>query len=317
MLKAKKKNALASLTPVSDKKRAEVRVKVPKTENIIFIGSEMYYDSFWLKMMFIGAAYPMAAKMREVDRVVIAYVDEGYTHLEKLAIDQLAKQCETKARNQTVEVKKLTSSAAVTSLLNRDREDYKLLDVFFSSHGVIGAIDLSYSSRTTDVKLKKNSVSSVAATAFAPHGRLFSYACRSGVSVEDLKMGFKTEAAARPENSIAQTMADHFGIEVHAFLRRSFYGDVLRNKSESDAIVKSLVAGRQEKGDDAVIGIPPEHEGLPHSGLADGWFGSGPKREGTDNFALWRKKGGRALPTAADSPTGLGTDMRVFKPRSK
>jgi hypothetical protein len=85
----------------------------------------------------------------------------------------------------------------------------------------------------------------------------------------------------------------------------------------SENIVKALSAGRKVSGDNAVIDIPPEHEGLPYSGLADGWILSGPKREGTDNYALWRKLGGRTLPTAAESPAGLGADMRVFKPRSK
>lgn len=312
----RKKTAAGSLTPVSDKKRVAVKVKVPKTENIIFIGSEMFYDLFWLKMMFIGAAFPMAKAMRQADRVVIAYVDEGYTHLEKLAIDLLQKNCAAKANSKTVEVKKLASSVDVTDLLNRAREDYKLLDVFFASHGVVGAIDLSYSGRKS-VKITSGAVPSIATSAFAPHGRLYSYACRTGVSVEDYKAGFKTEADAKPENSLAQKMADHFGIEVHAFLRRSFYGNVLRDPSMSETIVKALSAGRKVSGDNAVIDIPPEHEGLPHSGLADGWILSGPKREGTDNYALWRKLGGRTLPTAADSPAGLGAEMRVFKPRSK
>lgn len=312
MVTAKKKTTSASLTTVTDRKRVEIQVKVPKTENIIFIGSEMYYDSFWLKMMFVAAAYRMAEGMRDADRVVIAYVDEGYTHLEKLAIDQLAKQCMSKTRENIVEVKKLVSSSAVTNLLNRAREDYKLLDVFFSSHGVVGTIDLSYRGDDT-VQLTNSSVSSVFKHAFAQHGRVFSYACRTGIGSN--VSSFKNEVDAKLEESLAQKIADHFGVEVHAFLRRSFYGNVLRDKSESESIVKSLVAGRKAIGDDAVIDIPPAHEGLPHDGLADGWGFGGPKREGTDSFALWRKKGGRTLPTAADTPTGLATDMRVFHPR--
>lgn len=315
--KPKIKTVTAQLTPTDDKKRVDVQVKVPKTENIIFIGSEMYYDLFWLKMMFIGAAYSMAKQMRTADRVVIAYVDEGYTHLEKMAIDNLAKQCKDKSRSQSVEVKKLGSSADVTSLLNREREDYKLLDVYFSSHGVIGVIDLSYQGRKF-VKFSALSVSTVSASAFALHGRFYSYACRTGISVEDYKRGFKSEADAKPEASLAQKMADHFGIEVHAFLRRSFYGDVLRERSASEAISKALRDGRKTSGDTAVISLPPDHEGLPHPGLADrgsSLFGTGPKGEGTDNFALWRKQGGRSLPVAASDPAGLGSGMRVFKPR--
>ena len=312
------KKTTASLTPTSDKKRVEVKVKVPLTENILFIGSEMSYDLFWLKMMFIGATYPMAKQMRTADRVVIAYVDEGYTHLEKLAIDNLAKQCKDKSRSQTVEVKKLGSSADVTTLLNREREDYKLLDVYFSSHGVLNWIDLNYKGKMPRVQFGISSLPAVSPTAFARHGRLYSYACRTGISVEDAMLGFKSEADAKPEDSLAQKMADHFGIEVHAFLRRSFYGDVLRERSASEAISKALRDGRKISGDTAVINLPPDHEGLPHPGLANrgsSLLGTGPKGEGTDNFALWRKRGGRSLPTAASDPAGLGSGMRVFKPR--
>lgn len=323
----RKKIVQASLTPTVDKKRLKVKVKVPLTENIIFIGSEMYYDSFWLKMMFIGAAYQMAKHMRTADRIVIAYVDEGYTYLERLTIDLLSEQCIAKTRSKAVEVMKLDSSADITRLLNRARNDYKMLDVYFSSHGVVGAIDLSYKGKNS-IKFPTHLISSVSASAFAQHGRLYSYACRTGVGVDDLFMGFENEAAAKPESSLAQKIADHFGIEVHAFLRRSFYGNVLREDFESETIVDALVAGRKTQGETQVIPISGEHEALPHPGLANKWgripktgiptpFVGGPKSEGTDNFAIWRKRGGRELPSAADSPTGVGSDMRIFKRTKK
>lgn len=324
MTTEKKKTAQAGLTPTSDTTRVNLNVKVPLTENIIFIGSEVYYDLFWLKMMFIGAAYPMARQMRTADRVVIAYVDEDYTHLEKLAIDQLAQECKAKALSGTVEVMKLGSSAAATLLFNREREDYKLLDVYFSSHGEVGVIDLNYWGDTR-VRFDRNALNSISATAFARYGRVHSYACRTGVSVEDFKLGFKQEADAQPENSLAQQMADRFGIDVYSFLRRTFYGNVLRDPSMSDAISSTLRQGRASSGNAAVIDIPPEHEGLPHLGLANRWGRipktsiptprvGGPLGEGTDNYALWRKRGGLGLPSAAESPAGVGTDMRVFKP---
>ena len=126
-------------------------------------------------------------------------------------------------------------------------------------------------------------------------------------------MGFKSEAEAHPENSLAQKMATYFDIEVHAFLRRSFYGDVIRTKAQSNAISSILKAARETQ-DGMIVDIPPEHEALPHPGLADSINPfSSPKREGTDNYALWRKGGGLSLPIAADSPAGLPKEMRVFK----
>jgi hypothetical protein len=290
-------------SPLENRVRQQAKLPVPKTENIIFIGSEMSYDSFWLKMMFVAAAYKMAsAQMRTADRVVIAYVDVGYTHLEKLAIDRLQSL-------HSAEVKKIGSVNDVVTLMNREREDYKLLDVFFSSHGLLQRIDLNYSAYPT-VALIPSTFTQVRGDAFSVQGRIYSYACRTGISVQDYPLWrFSNDADAKPEDSLAQKLADHFRVEVHAFLRRSFYGDVLRDKAQSAAITKTLKEGRASAQFQQVIAIPPEHEGLPHPGLADN---RGPKREGTDNYALWRLAGGRSLPTTAETPSGLSAGMRIF-----
>jgi hypothetical protein len=272
MTAGKTKTVTAKLTPTEEKKRINVKVKIALTENIIFIGSEMYYDSFWLKMMFIAAAYRMAHSMRKADRIIIAYVDEGYTYAEKLSINQLGAYCEKSFDIKAVEIKKITASSDITSLLNRERDKYKLLDVFFSSHGLTGSIDLNYRG-SNQIRLDKNSVSTLSKESFSSHGRIFSYACRTGISAEDYGRGFTSETEAKPEKSLAQLLADHLKIEVHAFLRRTFYGNVLRDPSHSKAIAESLVSGRKILGDNNVIDIPPEHEGLPHNGLADGSLG--------------------------------------------
>lgn len=296
----------SSTSPTDNKKRKEVQVKVPKTENIMFIGSELHYDSFWLKMMFIAAAYAKVKDLRFATKKTVAYVDNGYTRAEKLTLDSLRDK-------YGFEIVKIASSADVIALLNKDRDECKLQDVAFFSHGVVGRITLNYHEDENEIPFGLNNFTSVRKDAFMSSGRIYSYACRTGVAVEDYKLGFKAEADAKPEISLAQKMADYFDIEVHAFLRRSFYGNVLRAKSQSDFISSTLKTERATK-DGSIIDIPPDHEALPHPGLADGWNpASGPKREGTDNYALWRKGGGLALPVAADSPEGLPTEMRVFK----
>lgn len=300
----------STTTPVENTKRKEVKALVPKTESIIFIGSEMYYKSFWLKMMFISAAYltgDKQANFRPANKKTIAYVEDDYTHLEKLTLDHLRDQ-------KGFEIVKLASSSDIVSCLNKNRDEYKLLDVMFFSHGVVGSICLNYSG-DEDIDLSTTNVIQVNKKAFAPNGRIFSFACRTGVAVDDYTRGFKNESDAKPDQSLAQIMANHFGIEVHAFLRRSNYGDVLREKSQSAKISESLRAARDEK-DGQVIQLPPDHEALPHPGLGNNLLPfMGPKKEGTDNYSLWRKGGGIRLPVAGNSPEGLPTEMRVFRPK--
>lgn len=304
----------STTTPTHQKKRKNVRAKRPKTENIIFVGSEMHYDSFWLKMMFISAAYFFAMKrdkFRSANKNTIAYVGNGYTRFEKLTLDQLAEKGK-------FNIVKLTSSSDIVSCLNKDREHYKLQDVAFFSHGVVGAIRLNYDD-DPDIRFDEAILKKVNAKAFAVGGRIYSFACRTGISVNsDFAMSnFSQESDAKPELSLAQKMSDYFGIEVHAFLRRTYYGDVLREKSQSNSLASTLKKER-ETADGQVIDLPPEHQALPHSGLGHTWsstFGKGAKGEGTIDYALWRKAGGRALPIAAGTPVGLPTEMRTFKPK--
>lgn len=300
-----KKVGASVASPIDNKKRKEVQVKVPRTENIIFIGSEVHYNSFWLKMMFIAAAYAKVKHLRFATKKTVAYVDNGYTRAEKLTLDSLRDK-------YGFEIVKIASSADVIALLNKDRDECKLQDVAFFSHGIVGDVELNYKGNNR-INFGVSNFASVSKTAFLSSGRIYSYACRTGVGVDDVMTGFKSESEAKPEISLAQKMADYFDIEVHAFLRRSFYGNVLRAKSQSDFISSTLKTERATK-DGSIIDIPPDHEALPHPGLADGWNpASGPKREGTDNYALWRKGGGLVLPVAADTPTGLPTEMRIFK----
>ena len=254
------KRRQATLTHINDKNRIPVYVKTPKTENILFVGSEMQYNNFWLKMMFIGAAFAGAQKLRPADKQTLAYVDVGYVRSEKLALEHL--------KDKTgFELVKLSSSQELIQLLNRDRENFKLLDVMFFCHGVPMRIDLNFK-ESPIVQLDNENLTQINPRAFAKNGALYSYACRTGVSRKS--ENFKTEADAQPENSLAQKLADHLGIAVHAFLRRSFYGHILRKPEQSDSISQALREKRQTQ-EGQTIDLSLEHEALFHPGLADSW----------------------------------------------
>jgi hypothetical protein len=276
------------------------------TENLILIGSENHYNSFWTKMMFIGAAYAFinnSALFRPAQKYTVLYVDNGYTHSEKLALDNLAKQ-------PLFTVIKINSADDVVKYFNQ-RGDYMLQDVAFFSHGTNEGIHLNYKTRP-HVDFSEDLLSNINPLVFAKKGRIFSYACRTGTSVDIWPFGFKDDSEAKPENSLAQKMANHFDVEVHAFLRRTDYSVVLRKKEESSKIASTLKKARESK-EGAVIQIPTEHEALPHNGLGEGFLRDGAEKEGTNDYALWRKQGGLALPVAAETPKGLSTEMRIFK----
>jgi hypothetical protein len=286
-----------------------------RRENVIFIGSEMSYDLFWLKMMFISAAYVTSRGMglRPADKNTVAYVDVGYTKLEKLTLDYL----KDKAGFTIV---KITNSRDIVNHFNTRPEmeedgkkvKFLLQDVVFFSHGLPGQINFNYKGESA-IDLTTDNYSTIRKDVFVPDGCIYSYACRTGVSA--WWESFESDNDAGLENSLAQKMANHFKVQVHAFLTRSFYGNVLREPADSSTIAATLKEARKtQKG--SVIQIPPAHEALPHPGLADrgSWF-HGPKQEGTNEYALWRKGGGIRLPSSHETPKGLSPGMHVFTPQ--
>lgn len=306
----------ATTTPVAETRRKEADTRPPRTENILFIGSEFEYQSFWLQMMFVGAAYRVGsggALFRPCERLTIAYVDYGYSFLEKLTIEQLGQRANTR-------LVALASQSDLVACINSDRHTFKIQDMAFFCHGLPGKIELNYNS-SPRIRMGTQTLSQFDRRVFMAGGKIYSYACRTGNASYPWQNSFSNDDDVHPEQSLAQQLSDHFNVEVHAFLRRTNYGAVLRERSDSLRISAALRAGRQAHGDLGVINIPPEHEALPHPGLANsgfdiGPFERGPVGEGTDNFALWRKMGGLNLPVAGDTPTGLSASMRRFVPNS-
>lgn len=303
------KVGLSTTSPTSETTRKKVEAVSPKTENILFVGSELKYDSFWLKMMFIAGAYVVASSgrlFRPAHRKTIAYADYGYTRLEKLPLEAL--------KSMGYEVVALRTTDDLVKCFARGREQYKIQDVAFFSHGVVGKISLNYEG-VAKIDFDENVLSRLSKDWFVKDGQIYSYACRTGTGKDDYWQGFDDLSEAKPEDSLAQKMANQLGVSVHAYMRRTFYGHVLGAKPRAGEISKALRDWRSEHEGEPCA-LPPDHEGLPHPGLADSFNPlSGPKREGTDNYALWRKLGGTSLPCAANTPEGLPTEMRIYLPK--
>lgn len=292
-----------------------------KRKNIIFIGSEAHYNSFWWKMMFIAPGYTTGkggGPIRKADFTTVAYVDDEYVYCEKLPLDTLRD-------NHGCTIVKLKGSNDIISVMNdtpvitegKCQVQVKLQDVVFFSHGLVSEIAMNYEG-SFDVILNRTNLENIRSDVFVEDGRIFSYACRTGNAVA--KDSFANDAEANPEASLAKKMAKRFNVKVYAFITRSYYANVLRDEKASDAISETLKSKRSGHESD-VIDLSAEHEALPHPGLAEtGWGGiwgfgaSGGIGEGTNGFALWRKEGAREMPVSHNTPTGLSQKMTEFLP---
>ncbi|MCU1790487.1 hypothetical protein CUU54_16745 [Pectobacterium polaris] len=141
MSRAWKKIGESDLSPVKNGKRKELEIKTYQKESIIVMGSELQYNSFWLKMMFIGSATcQLNLSKDKTDRTTIAYVAEGYTKRELGVLEYWCNQHKFNAF-------RLNSNSDLISLMNKDKEDYKIISLIFFSHGYPGTISLNYNKK--------------------------------------------------------------------------------------------------------------------------------------------------------------------------
>lgn len=285
------------------------------TENIIVLGSEENYNSFWWRMMFMAPGVGLAQGSLTVPRWMIAekttvlYVPNGYTRHERLPLDRL--------RDAGIGIVRINALSDLVDYINTRTQDgieHLILRLVLICHGLPGKFALNYWASPT-IDLTTRNLINLSAAAFCPHARVYSYACRTGVWRD--KESFASLAEAEPQNSLAQRLANHLGLPVHAFYTRTLFRECLRAPADSDGIAAAVKAGRVGRAGQ-VINISDEHEALPHPGQGASRFdralGFGQEAEGTSEYTLWRKQAGRHMPVAAASPTGLPTNMHVFEP---
>jgi hypothetical protein len=286
-----------------------------KMENIIVLGSEHHYNSFWWKMMFFSPGVGLARGRLQIpagliaDRTTILYVKSGYVRSELLALDYV--------RQLGVNVVEINSSSALITYLNtrtHGGERYDILRLVFICHGLPNLLALNLDG-ATDINIDRGNLTSIRADSFCTHARVYSYACRTGVS--NYWESYDNLAQAKPENSLAQKLADHLNIKVHAFYRRTLFRECIRAPADEDSI-KAAMKSKRPGHEGEVLDLSTQHEALPHAGQGTsrhyGIVRNGQIAEGTSEYSLWRKIGGITMPTSASDPTGLPNGMHLFEP---
>ena len=115
----------------------EVRA-INRKENIIIIGSEVHNKSFWTQMMFIAAATnKIKSGLRNADNNVVAVVVNGYTNLELGVLEIYRDKFQ-------LDLILIRNQRQLESILNRNRDNVKIQDLYFYTHGYPGVVDFNY-----------------------------------------------------------------------------------------------------------------------------------------------------------------------------
>jgi hypothetical protein len=177
-----------------------------------------------------------------------------------------------------------------------NHREIKRLEIY--SHGVVGSISFHYSSelfkheRVSEGEFNKSSVDKVSPEIFAANATVASYACRTGIGKEG--EAFENSSSAKPEHSLAQYMANKWGIPIQAFERRSLYEKTYGSKTEYDA-------AKGYTGEDPLLSERAESITQREINDKDG----GPIMP----------KGAWHPPTSGKTPEGLKNGLQTYQPQ--
>jgi len=204
-------------------------------ENIIIVGGQNDKTA-GNKLMFAHQAITKVAsyQSRGDKSTTVVMFSMGYT---KNQIDAIKKSV-TKYGGNLVLVSSsdelfnyINSKSTTQKLVSSQRNSDKVQDVDIFAHGVVGSIQPGYEfgqDVVNKTKITKENIKNIDPKAFDQASACInSYACRTGLGDASIDgFAFPWEDGD-PENSLAQSIADHTGVRTYAYQRRTDYSSTL------------------------------------------------------------------------------------------
>ena len=272
---------------------ASIEVSLKTEEVIIIVGTEQHSQTYGNKLMFPAQAVREIRKnYKEHKHTNILIFKDGFTAMQLSIIKRDAKKW-----NNTVYFKQINSVTDLVNYINNGdatitRENLKIGKIIIFAHGLPSVLDFGLDGKNQEFqrftikhvkKLKKES--------FIDSPTIYSYACRTGNSDDRLithRSGYEYDSESiklvKPDESLAQKLAEHLNAKVHAFLRRSNY-------------TSTWLDGGDKSYKKDYITIEDEEVSNPLN--PRDWF-----RKGWDE-ALWNSSGAYSVPISGKSPGGL------------
>jgi hypothetical protein len=282
------------------------KAEIIQGEVLLIVGTEQHSQTYGNKLMFPAQAVREIRENYKNHKYVniIIFKDE-FTEMQLSIIKRDAKKW-----NTDLYFKKINSvSELITYINNGDatvaRSRTKISTIKIFSHGLPSVLDFGLDGDNEDSqRFKIQHVSQLKKEVFTERPEIYSYACRTGNSdgrAVTLNPSYKYDTKSinlvKPNESLAQKLADHLNAKVYAFLRRSNYTPTWLDKGNKDYKSKYMTI---------------EDENVSNPLNPKDWF-----RKGWDE-ALWNPDGAFLLPKSGESPSGLlQSGMFVFEKDKK
>ncbi|MGV6832776.1 MAG: LysM peptidoglycan-binding domain-containing protein [bacterium] len=305
--------AIQENTPDTLPEESEVGCQKPKPiekeEVILVVGTEEHSANYGNKMMFPAQAVrEIRQNYSNLDYITILIFTDGYNSEELKEVEE-----SSRLHNPNTNFIKINSTVNLISHINNGTKKITRLEpnsknhlvkvkaIKFFTHGLPSILTFGYEGQN-DLKqrFQIEHVSQLKRTSFIPKANIYSYACRTGNTSWDETFGNNWKNNVKPENSLAQELANHLDAKVHAYLRRSLYLSTWNDGGD-----KEFQKNYEQIEDESL------NEDLWRPDRWDQW-----------DEALWNDQGAYAPPTVASTPIGdIPKEMYIFEknkePRSK
>ena len=197
--------------------------KGPLTPELIAVAVSQHNSRSGNKMMFIGQAVRELGEFKRykpaLARTLLLFTP-SYN-------DAMLSAARSSAEGYGAKVVIITNARELIDYLNsgKDRTQSPIEQLSFFSHGVPQRIAFGYHiSGDYQMSLDVLNYSKISPQAFSPTARIDSYACRTGMGNRpDYPIEEGIQFFPQTNESLAQLLANHLRIKVHAFIRRSDY----------------------------------------------------------------------------------------------
>ncbi|KRW58840.1 hypothetical protein [Pseudomonas sp. TTU2014-080ASC] len=296
------------------------------------------------KMRFINQGirqlrqYPAATPSDSVQRIFLIFIDDYERPLLNAVKGIVEKKYGAKYRE-------LDNISQLLDFINlRIRKDREVMQLDMFAHGLVGSIEFGYElSKVDSYRLRDAQARMLQADAFDMKGKIYSYACRTGLGIQ-ADVIVREGEDPKYDQSLAQLIANTTRCSVWAFPRRSNYDGTYGNASDRAQQAKAVekykadelanknykqrlfayqrrLAAHRKKLNDPTAQLPNEFAPTPPKTTASDLERTLAKhaisREGYENTINYPLDAdGAVRPVrAGDTPTGLPATLLEYSPK--
>ena len=211
---------------------ASVKADIQQGEVLIIVGTEQHSESYGNKLMFPAQAVrEIKQNYKDNKHANIVIFKDKFTALQLSIIKRDARKW-----NKDLYFKQINSVNDLIAYINNgdttvDRSKLKISTIKIFSHGLPSILDFGLDGKNeASQRFKIEHVSQLKKESFSSRPIIYSFACRTGNSdnrVVTLREGYKYDSETiklvKPQESLAQVLANHLDATVYAYLKRSNY----------------------------------------------------------------------------------------------